>query len=79
MASSKKRNNRSRRLPREERRITVRGIRRDPPDVHKLSKALIGLAMAEAEREAQAQQAAHAAGAPVTSADGHDERGELDA
>jgi hypothetical protein len=43
---------------REERRFTVRGIRRDPPDIRKLSRALIGLAMAEAEREAQAEQAA---------------------
>ena len=42
----------------EERRLTVRGIRRDPPDIKKLSRALIGLAMAEAERQAQAEQVA---------------------
>jgi hypothetical protein len=35
----------------------VRSVRRDPPDIKKLSKALIALAMAEAEREAQAEQA----------------------
>jgi hypothetical protein len=79
MTSSKKRNNRSRRLPREERRITVRGIRRDPPDVRKFSKALIGVAMAEAQREAQAQQEGRAAEAPVASPDEHDGRGEPDA
>ncbi len=44
-----------------ERRFTVRGIRRDPPDIQKLSKALISLAMAEAEREAQAEQTAREA------------------
>ncbi len=37
------------------RRISVRAIRRDPPDYRKLSRALIQLAMAEAEAEAQAQ------------------------
>ena len=42
----------------EERRLTVRGVRRDPSDIKKLSKALIGLAMAEAERQAQAEEAA---------------------
>jgi hypothetical protein len=45
----------------KERRFTVRSVRRDPPDIQKLSKALIGLAMAEAEREAQAEQAAREA------------------
>jgi hypothetical protein len=38
----------------------VRGIRRDPIDITKLSKALIGLAMAEAERQAQAEHAEQA-------------------
>lgn len=51
----------------EERRFTVRGVRRDPPDIGKLSKALIGLAMAEAEREAQAEQAARTAKADAAS------------
>jgi hypothetical protein len=41
---------------RQERRLTVRSVRRDPPDIGKLSKALIALAMAEAEREAVAQE-----------------------
>ena len=53
--AAKRRNKKSRN---QERRLTVRGIRRDPPNMQKLSKALIALAMAEAEREAQAEQAA---------------------
>ena len=39
-----------------ERHISVRAVRRDPPDLKKLSRALIQLAMAQAEAEAQAQQ-----------------------
>jgi len=38
-------------------RYRVRGVRRDPVDISKLSKALIGLVTAEAEREAQAEHA----------------------
>ncbi len=39
------------------RHISVRAVRRDPPDLRKLSRALIALAMAQAaaEQEAQAQ------------------------
>lgn len=40
---------------RGERRISVRAIRRDPPDLKKLSQALIALALAQAEKEAQDQ------------------------
>jgi hypothetical protein len=40
-----------------ERHISVRAVRRDPPDMPKLSSALIGLAMAEAAGEAEAQAA----------------------
>lgn len=36
------------------RNISVRAVRRDPPDLRKLSRALIQLAIAEAEAEAQA-------------------------
>ena len=39
--------------PNRERRISVRAVRRDPPDLHKLSRALLALAQAEAEAEAQ--------------------------
>ena len=38
-----------------ERRISVRAVRRDPPDLRKLSQALIALAVAQAEAEAQAE------------------------
>ena len=38
-----------------ERHISVRAVRRDPPDLRKLSRALIALAMAEAEAAAEAQ------------------------
>lgn len=62
--TSKRRNKKSHS---RERRFTVRGIRRDPPDIQKLSKALIALAMAEAEREAQAEQAARDAESVATS------------
>ena len=59
--TSKQRRNRKGHLRNEERRFTVRGVRRDPPDIGKLSRALIGLAMAEAERQAQAEHAARGA------------------
>ena len=39
-----------------DRRISVRAIRRDPPDIKKLSRALIALAMAQAQAEADAQE-----------------------
>ncbi len=42
-----------RRRGRRERQITVRAIRRDPPDLRKLSRAIIALAMAQAEAEAE--------------------------
>ncbi len=38
-----------------ERRISIRAVRRDQPDLKKLSQALIALAMAQAEAEAQAE------------------------
>jgi len=37
------------------RRISIRSVRKNPPDMGKLGRALIALAMAEAEAEAQAQ------------------------
>ena len=37
-----------------ERPISVRTVRRDPPDLRKLSRALLALAQAEAEAQAQA-------------------------
>jgi hypothetical protein len=56
----------SKRVPadrrRRERRISVRVVRRDPPDLRKLSRALIALAMAQAEADAQAAAAQNSAG-----------------
>jgi len=37
----------------KQRNISVRAVRRDPPDLRKLARALIQLAIAEAEAEAQ--------------------------
>lgn len=42
------------------RNISVRSVRRDPPDVRKLGRAIIRLALAEAEAE-RAAQATHTA------------------
>lgn len=47
----------SRTFHRGERRIRVRQIRRDPPDLRKVAKALIALAQAEFDAE-QSQTAA---------------------
>lgn len=38
-----------------DRQISVRAVRRDPPDLRKLSRALIQLAIAQAEADAQQQ------------------------
>jgi hypothetical protein len=38
-----------------QRRIRVRAVRRDPPDVKKLGNALLALAMAQAKAEAEAE------------------------
>ena len=44
------------------RRITIRSVRRDPPDVRKLSWALIALAYAQAKAEVDAETEHKAAG-----------------
>lgn len=44
----------SSRQPRSERRLSIRALRREQPDVRRLGRAFIALAMAEAEREAEA-------------------------
>jgi hypothetical protein len=46
---------------RPERRISVRGVRREQPDLRKLAQALIALAQAQAEAEAQGQDEKNAA------------------
>ncbi len=44
-----------------ERRIVVRAVRRDPPDLRKLARALIDLAQAQLEAEAEAEHEARLA------------------
>ena len=39
----------------QERRISIRSVRREQPDLRKLASALIALAQAQAEKEAEAQ------------------------
>lgn len=70
MASRRKQKKRDRYRQDEERRFTVRGVRRDPPNIRKLSKALVNLAMAEAERQAQAEHAGQDTKSPSTGEDG---------
>ncbi len=38
-----------------DRRIRVRGVKKDPPDLRRIARALIAFAQAEAEAEAQRQ------------------------
>lgn len=76
---SKRRKNKNSHSWHEERRFTVRGIRRDPPDIQKLSKALVSLAMAEAERQAQAEEAARQMQPEATSQTQEDPGGQRDA
>lgn len=44
-----------------EREITVRSVRRDPPDLRKLSRAVIAMALREAEATTEAEEAMNAA------------------
>lgn len=37
------------------RKVTIRTVRRDPPDLRKLSRALIALAIAQSEADAEAK------------------------
>ena len=50
-----------------ERRLSVRAVRRDPPDLRKLARALIDLAQAQAEVEAQAEHEATTTRPPAIS------------
>ncbi|TQF73355.1 hypothetical protein FK531_07530 [Rhodococcus spelaei] len=52
---SQTRRNSCRKNGRGERHISIRAVRRDPPDLRKLSRAVITLALAEAEAAKQAQ------------------------
>jgi hypothetical protein len=43
----------SRGTPKPERIVTVRSVRRDPPDLRKLSRAVIAMALRDAEAKAE--------------------------
>lgn len=47
---------RKRSRARKQRAISVRGVRRETPDLQRISRAIIALAIAEAERDAAASQ-----------------------
>jgi hypothetical protein len=57
-----------------QRNISVRAVRRDPPDLRKLSRALIQLAIAEAEAEAEATRKLEAAAAESETPAGQEPR-----
>ena len=49
------------------RKVTIRTVRREPPDLRKLSRALIALAIAQSEADAQAEHKREAGEAPDSS------------
>lgn len=49
-----------------DRHITVRSIRRDPPDLRKLSRAVIAMALRDAEAQAEARDAINGTDIPST-------------
>jgi len=53
----------------------VRGVRRDPVDLRRLSRALIAIAAAEAAAEADTQSDSAQAEVPASPTDGVDESG----
>lgn len=59
-------------------RLVIRGVRRKQPDISKISRAVIGLALREAalEAEAEAQRAATAADADAERSRGDGKPGE---
>jgi hypothetical protein len=56
----------SRGTPKAERHITVRSVRRDPPDLRKLSRAVIAMALRDAEVQAEARAAMNGSAVPDT-------------
>lgn len=44
----------------KDRRITVRAVRRNPPDIRKFSEAVVAFALAQSEADAQAEAATRA-------------------
>jgi hypothetical protein len=60
--SNNKRNSR-------ERHISIRAVRRDPPDLRKLSRAIIALAMSQAAAEADSESKAADQALPTPASD----------
>jgi hypothetical protein len=58
--------NRKNGRPKAERHISVRSVRREEPDLRKLARALIGLAMAQAEADAQRESEPGESAAPTS-------------
>lgn len=54
----------SRGTPKPERIVTVRSVRRDPPDLRKLSRAVIAMALRDTEAQAEAREAMNATNPP---------------
>ena len=48
------------------RKVTIRTVRRDPPDLRKLSRALIALAIAQSEADAEAESDSKPGGSSKT-------------
>lgn len=59
----------SRGTPKPERIVTVRGVRRDPPDLRKLSRAVIAMALRDAEAAAEVREAESISAATPTTRD----------
>lgn len=53
--ASRSRRGNGRTRSQRDRQLSVRAVRRDPPDLRKLSRAIVAIALAEAEAEAEAQ------------------------
>lgn len=52
--------------PKPDRVVTVRSVRRDPPDLRKLSRAVIAIALREAEADAEARDAMKGTNQPAS-------------
>lgn len=59
-----------------QRHVSVRAVRRNPPDLRKLGRALMELAMSQAAVEAAAQQQAEQANHPEPAIDPNDDQHE---
>lgn len=59
--------------PGRRRNISVRAVRRDPPDYRKLSRAVVDLALAQAEAEAAAAQSTSPTDEPDKTQEPHED------